>query len=90
MLNQRSIGEPHCTRAVPPPPSTSKINTRTPRIEGIDPNRDWNREEEEKQRADDFWRDPEQGGCLHSKGAVLEEVAQGPAKSTASTELTGC
>jgi hypothetical protein len=47
LLNQRSIGEPQCTRAVPPPPSsTRRINTRTLRIEGINPNCDWNREEE--------------------------------------------
>jgi hypothetical protein len=42
------------------------MNTRIPRIEGIDPNRDWNREEEEEQRAGDFWRDVEQGASLHT------------------------
>jgi hypothetical protein len=39
-------GESHCAQAVPPPPSsTSRIDPRTPRIEGIDPNCNWNREE---------------------------------------------
>jgi hypothetical protein len=54
-VRQRSAGEPRCAQAVPPPPSsTSRINTRTPRIEGIDPNRDWNQEEEKEQRAGIF------------------------------------